>query len=135
MFGRELLLILRRDRLLLFYSALSLGSVTVMGLILTATRLGAFGMALAGFFALGQFVLLYGLSKVEGNTLSRMLTGIASIYLINLALFAPLLLFGEHLEAWVQLAVSAAVSLIAVVIVWRRLRKEGRLLLSVSRPA
>ena len=134
LFGRELLLILRRDRLLLVYSALSLGSITLIGIVLTGTRLGPFGMAVAGFFALGQIVLFLGIRAIPETDVSDLLLGIARLYLVNLLAFTPLLLWGDELHPYLRLAASAVLSATLVLLTVWHYGDERRLLLGVQRP-
>lgn len=133
LFGRELLLILRQDRLLLVYSSLSLTTITVLGILLTGTRLGPFGMPVAGFFALGQLVLLYGIRSIEGVAVGPLLARIAGVYLLNLALFLPLLIFEKALDDVLLFVLSALFSAVAVGLVIRVFRDDGRRLLAIRR--
>lgn len=133
LFGRELLLILRQDRLLLVYSATSLVTITTLGLLLTRTSLGIFGMPVAGFFALGQFVLLYGMFRIAEAPVGRLLRRIGLIYLGNAALFAPLLTTTDRLHPWALFVVSAAVSAASIALVVWLYREEGRRLLAIRR--
>ncbi|MEM9407786.1 MAG: oligosaccharide flippase family protein [Acidobacteriota bacterium] len=133
LFGRELLLILRQDRLLLVYSATSLATITLLGLLLTRTSLGPFGMPVAGFFALGQFVLLYGIFRIDGAPIGQLLRRIGAVYAGNAAAFAPLLATAERLHPWALFLLSAAVSATTVAFVGWFYRDEGRRLLAIRR--
>ena len=61
MFGRELLLVVYKDRLLIAYTLLNLLSLGGLGYWLVNTERGALGMAIASYFPLGTLVLAWGL--------------------------------------------------------------------------
>jgi O-antigen/teichoic acid export membrane protein len=92
MFGRELLLIYHRDRLLIAYTLVNLLALGGLGLWLTSTRLGALGMAVAGYFPLGQLLLAYGLHVVDPARFWKLLRTLAVVYLIALVCFLPIFL-------------------------------------------
>ena len=132
LFGRELLLILRQDRLLLIYSALSLLSIGGLGWILTGTRLGPFGMAVAGFFPLGQLILLIGLRTIPGCPLGRLLKRIVVVVAANTLVFLPLLAVRDLLSHAGMFVASFLVSLAAVGLLLYAFRESARSLMAIT---
>ena len=69
MFGRELLLVYHRDRLLIVYTLANLLALGGLGYVLIGTDLRELGMAVAGYFPLGMLILAWGLWQLERNGL------------------------------------------------------------------
>ncbi len=134
LFGRELLLILKRDRLLLVYSAASFLGIGGLGLLFTRTSLGPFGMAVASFFPVGQLVLMSGLHDVNAQALRELLREIAIVYVVNVLVFAPLVFARDHLGIYTRFAVSLVLALLAVAWIVRLHKNKLTLLLGVAKP-
>lgn len=91
MFGREFLLVVHRDRLLIVYTLLNLLSLGGLGYALVQGPLRELGMAIAGYFPLGTLVLAWGLWQMSPPGFSRLVRQILALYLASLPLFLPLL--------------------------------------------
>jgi O-antigen/teichoic acid export membrane protein len=114
MFGRELLLVYHRDRLLIGYTLANLLALGGLGYALVGTDLRELGMAIAGYFPLGMLLLAWGLWQLERDSFKRLLRDIGGLYLLGLALFAPIALVPEP-ATWWRFWLSAGAAVIFVV--------------------
>ena len=80
MFGRELLLVYHRDRLLIAYTLANLLALGGLGYVLIGTDLRELGMAVAGYFPLGMLMLAWGLWQLEPAGFRRLLRDIGVLY-------------------------------------------------------
>ncbi|REJ73210.1 MAG: hypothetical protein DWQ36_12460 [Acidobacteria bacterium] len=118
MFGREYLLVVHRDRLLIVYTLLNLVSLGGLGYTLVHTELRELGMAVAGYFPLGALVLAWGLAQIDRAAFRRLLRQIAVLYLLAAPLFAPVWLLSPAATA-PRLLASLLAATIYLAIVWR----------------
>ncbi len=125
MFGRELLLVARQDRLLVAYTAGNLLSVGAVGLWLTRTELGAIGMAVASYFPLGTLLLAVGLHALSPKKFWLLLRQLVELYLLGALMFAPVLLIPEE-SLYLRCSVSALIGLLFLALALTRHRMAYR---------
>ncbi len=106
MFGREFLLVVHRDRLLLAYTLVNLVSLSGLGLLLVRTNLQEVGMAVAGYFPLGTLLLAWGLYQIDGRGFLRLCRNCIVAYTVTACVFLPLFLVQWGM--WPTLAASIA---------------------------
>ena len=106
MFGREYLLVVHRDRLLILYTLLNLLALGGLGYWLVHGELRELGMAVAGYFPLGTLLLGWGLRQISPRAFDRLLLQIGELYLLGLACFAPIWLVPAE-RMWLRFALSA----------------------------
>jgi len=121
MFGRELLLVYHRDRLLIGYTLGNLLALGGLGYVLIGTDLAELGMAVAGYFPLGMLLLAWGLWQLEPAGFRRLVRDIGELYLFGLLCFAPIALLPEAASGW-RFAASAAAAALFVAVALRRHR-------------
>jgi O-antigen/teichoic acid export membrane protein len=115
MFGRELLLVYHRDRLLIAYTLGNLLALGGLGYVLIGTELRELGMAIAGYFPLGMLLLAWGLWQLDRSAFRRLVGNIGELYLYGLACFAPVALVpAEAARGRFAASVLAAVVFTAV---------------------
>ncbi|HVS14257.1 MAG TPA: oligosaccharide flippase family protein [Thermoanaerobaculia bacterium] len=123
MFGREYLMVVRRDRLLILYTLVNLLSLGGLGYWLVQGELRELGMAVAGYFPLGALILGWGLRRIEPAAFDRLLLQILELYLLGLVCFAGIWLVPAE-RMWVRFALSAVTGAIFVALaLWRH--REG----------
>jgi O-antigen/teichoic acid export membrane protein len=119
MFGRELLLVYHRDRLLIGYTLGNLAALGGLGYLLIGTELRELGMAVAGYFPLGMLLLAWGLWQLEPVGFWRLMRDIGTLYLLGLLCFAPIALIPAT-EPVQRFALSMlAAALFVAVALWR----------------
>ena len=129
MFGRELLLVYHRDRLLIGYTLVNLLALGGLGYVLIGTDLRELGMAVAGYFPLGMLLLAWGLWQLEPAGFRRLLLDIGLLYALGLVLFAPVA-FVSDTAPWWRFGISIAAALLFVAIALLRHRPLYRAFLA-----
>jgi O-antigen/teichoic acid export membrane protein len=129
MFGRELLLVYHRDRLLIGYTLANLLALGGLGYVLIGTDLRELGMAVAGYFPLGMLLLAWGLWELDSDSFKRLLRDIGGLYLLGLLLFAPIALIPAA-ATWWRFWLSAVAGAVFVVAALRRHRALYRAFLA-----
>jgi PST family polysaccharide transporter len=119
MFGRELLLVYHRDRLLIGYTLGNLVVLGGLGYLLIGTDLRELGMAVAGYFPLGMLLLAWGLWKLEPAGFRRLLRDIGELYLAGFACFAPIALVPAEALGWRFALSLVAAALFVAGALWR----------------
>ncbi len=121
MFGRELLLVYHRDRLLIGYTLANLLALGGLGYVLIGTDLRELGMAVAGYFPLGMLLLAWGLWQLEPAGFRRLLRDIGVLYALGLVLFAPIALVPTTAPWWrFGLSIAAALLFVAIALLRHR---------------
>jgi O-antigen/teichoic acid export membrane protein len=118
MFGRELLLVYHRDRLLIGYTLGNLLALGGLGYLLIGTDLRELGMAVAGYFPLGMLLLAWGLWQLEPAGFRRLLWDIGALYLLGLLCFAPIALVPTSAPVWRFGLSTLAAALFVAVALW-----------------
>ncbi len=124
MFGRELLLVVYRDRLLLLYTALNLVALGGLGWWLVNTRLGAIGMAVAAYFPLGMVPLAWGLDRLDRPGFRRLVRDLLELYALGALCFTPAWLVPHH-QLGARALGSLFGALVFVLLAWRRHRRAA----------
>lgn len=119
MFGLEFLLTQHRDRLLIFATLTNLVSLGGLGLWLTRGELGAVGMAVASYFAVGSQILAWGIYRVNRSGFRGLVVDILGLYAAGAALFVPILLLTEP-DTWLRLGCSCLAGLLVLGYAWHR---------------
>ena len=120
MFGREYLLVARRDRLLIAYTLTNLLSLGGLGYYLIKfTELRELGMAVAGYFPLGTLFLGFGLWQLAPKRFVRLLWEMISLYLLGALIFAAIWLIPNG-STWTTLATSIVAGLVFLAFAYRR---------------
>ena len=121
MFGRELLLVYHRDRLLIGYTLVNLLALGGLGYALIGTDLRELGMAVAGYFPLGMLLLAWGLWQLEPAGFRRLLLDIGVLYALGLVLFAPIAAVPVTAPWWrFGLSIAAALLFVAIALLRHR---------------
>jgi PST family polysaccharide transporter len=121
MFGRELLLVYHRDRLLIGYTLANLLALGGLGYVLIGTDLRELGMAIAGYFPLGMLLLAWGLWQLEPSGFGKLLRDIGVLYLLGLLLFAPIALVPAAAIWWrFGLSIAAALAFVGAALLRHR---------------
>lgn len=131
MFGRELLLVYHRDRLLIGYTLANLVALGGLGYLLIGTELREIGMAIAGYFPAGMLLLAWGLHQLEPAGFRRLVRNIGELYLYGLVCFAPVALTPAGAPGW-RCAASAAAAAVFVVVSLARHRALYRSFLALQ---
>lgn len=119
MFGPDFLLTRHEDRLVLIYSAVNLFSLGVLGLLLTQTRLGPLGMAVAGYLPVGLGLLTLGIYRIDRVGFRRLSLNLVELYAVGAALFLPQLLISSE-GPWWRLGLSCLAGLLFLgYVLWR----------------
>jgi O-antigen/teichoic acid export membrane protein len=124
MFGLEFLLTRHRDRLLLGYTLSNLVSLAALAWFLTGTSLGPLGMALAGYFPLGNLLLTWGVWRESPSGFKLLSTQLLELDLLGAVLFLPI--FFAVAPIWPRFAVSLLAALLFLAYAWRRHAESGR---------
>jgi len=134
MFGREYLMVVHRDRLLILYTLANLLSLGGLGYWLVHGELRELGMAVAGYFPLGTLLLGWGLRQIAPASFDRLLLQIAELYLLGLACFAPIWLVPPE-RMWLRVGLSAVAGSVCLALALWRHRTGYRAFLSGHDPA
>ena len=124
MFGREFLLVVYQDRLLIFYTLGNLLSLGGLGLWLTRDH-GAIGMAYASYLPLGTLLLAWGLYRLSPRSFLVLLRNILELYLIGGLCFLPAFAI-DSARPWLRLSVSLLLATVFVLLALRRHRTAYR---------
>ena len=124
MFGREFLLVVHKDRLLIAYTLLNLLSIGGLGLLLTKQN-GALGMAAAAYFPLGTLLLAWGLHQLAPGPFWALIRRLLEVYTLGLVCFLPVLLWPPE-SLWVRLVASLGLAGVFVALALFRNREIYR---------
>lgn len=134
MFGRELLLTVHRDRLLIAYTAVNLLALAGLGYYLVSTELQELGMAVASYFPLGALLLAWGLFEIDRAGFLRLLREIAELYVVGLICFLPVALTPSD-PSGLRVAASCLAGLVFVGYGWWRHRVGYQTFFRSAEPA
>ncbi|HVS61883.1 MAG TPA: oligosaccharide flippase family protein [Thermoanaerobaculia bacterium] len=119
MFGREYLMVVHRDRLLILYTLTNLLSLGGLGYWLVRGELRELGMAVAGYFPLGTLLLGWGLRQIAPRSFDRLLVEIGELYLLGLLCFGWIWWVPAE-RMWLRFGLSAVAAAVCVAIaLWR----------------
>ena len=133
MFGRELLLTVHRDRMLIAYTLLNLLSLGGLGYYLVSTELREIGMAVASYFPLGALLLAWGLFEIDRRGLLVLARQTLELYLGGFLLFLPLR-FAPADPSWARVLLSCLMTMIFVALALWRHRHGYRAYLGSEEP-
>ena len=114
--AEDVLLSRHEERLLIVASLVTLGSVSLAGILLT-TRFGVIGMAWAKLLPVGSLIVTWGVARIDPPAFWKLARDLLFVYLVPLPLFGPLLsVHPPLLRAALSLLAAA---LVALVYAWR----------------
>ncbi len=134
MFGRELLLTVHRDRLLITYTLANLLSLGGLGYVLVRSDMREIGMAVASYFPLGTLILGWGLFDLDRRGFVKLMGQLLELYVFGALCFAPVLLTPAD-PSWMRVAASCLAGAIFVGVAGLRHRTEFLAFVRSDEPA